>query len=297
VTPSMRVIERLSRVTPVGLRFQDASTDTVVSEGLSVEIYSADRPDRRVKAWPNRRGTFVAPRLGARPDPEFEFGAGDDTFWRDVSAHTYLVEVTDRRDQFQPFIVEVALPARGHAVPLNLPQESPPSTALPLFATPSRLVPAGMAVIRADLRYLAAVGGRMSLQPAAWAVLEARIGRAPLARGIADVNGRIAVVFPYPELADPPIRPASPPFAGGQALVDQEWSVALDAFFEPVAPVPAIPDLSRTLTQAPATLWSDALQHHPLGEQTLRYGRELVLRSEGAEDRSVVIITPSASPP
>jgi hypothetical protein len=79
--------------------------------------------------------------------------------------------------------------------------------------------------------------------------------------------------------------------------VDQEWSVALDAFFEPLSPVPTIPDLCRTLTQTPATLWADALQLHPLGEQTLRYGRELMVRSEGADDRSVVIITPSASPP
>jgi hypothetical protein len=297
VTASMRVLERLSRVTPVGLRFWDETTDTVVSDGLNVEIYSANRPTPRVKAWPNRSGTFVASRLGVLSDPGFEFGAGDDKFWRDVATHAYIIEVTDRRDQFQPFTFEVSLPARGLAVPSSVPQGSPPLTVIPLFATPSRLVPSGMAVIRADLRYPVTTGGKTSLQPAAWAVLEARIARAPLARGIADRDGRIAIVFPYPELADRPIRPASPPFPGGQALVDQEWSVALDACFEPVAPVPAVPDLARTLTQTPATLWADALQHHPLGEQTLRYGRELVVRSEGAEDRSVVIITPSASPP
>jgi hypothetical protein len=297
VTPSMRVFERLSRVAPVGLRFWDENTDTIVSDGLTVEIYRAERPTARVKAWPNRSGTFVTSRLAASPDPAFEFGAGDDEFWKDVSVHSYVVEVTDRRDRFQPFTFEVTLPVRGFAVPLNLPQGSPPTTVVALFASPSRPVPAGMAVIRADLRYPVAVGGRTTLQPAAWAVLEARIPRAPLARGIADRNGRIAVVLPFPELADRPVRPASPPFQGGQALVDQEWSVALDAFFEPVAPVPAIPDLSRTLTQPPATLWADPLQHHPLGEQTLRYGQELVLRSDGAEDRSVVIITPSASPP
>jgi hypothetical protein len=80
-------------------------------------------------------------------------------------------------------------------------------------------------------------------------------------------------------------------------LVDQEWSVALDAFFDPLSPVPAIPDLCRTLTQPPAALWADEQQLHPLGEQALRYGSELVVRSEKAANRSAVIVTTLGSPP
>ena len=128
-------------------------------------------------------------------------------------------------------------------------------------------------------------------------MLEARVAGTPPVRGLADQTGRVAIVLPYPEPAARPIRPASPPFPGGPALVDQEWAVTLDAYFEPAAPVPAIPDLCRTLTQPPALLWADAQQRHPLGEQALRFGQELVLRSEGADDRSMLIVTPTGSPP
>jgi hypothetical protein len=292
-----RVLERLSRLSPLGLRFWDEGTGAVVSNGLQVEIYPAGQPERRVAARPNRSGTFVASSLPGRLRPEIEFASGDDRFWSQVRAQPFVVEVKDLRDQFQPFTFELPLPARGLAVPWCVPQASPPATAVPLFSTASRLMPAGMAIIRADLRYPVMSNGRVSLEPAAYAVLEARVAGSAPVRGVADRVGRIAVVVPYPEPAARPIRPASPPFPGGQALVDQEWSVTLDAYFEPVLPVPPIPELCRTLTQTPALVWADALQQHPLGEQALRYGRELIVRSEGAEDRSVLIVTPAGSPP
>jgi hypothetical protein len=297
MSAATRVLERWSRLSPLGLRFWDEGTGAVVTDGLQVEIYAADRPERRVVARPNRSGTFVASSLPGRPRPEIEFGSGDDRFWSTVGAEPFVVEVTDRREQFQPFTFELPLPARSLAVPWCVPQASPPASVVPLYSTASRLVPAGMALIRAELRYPVSSKGRVSLEPAAYAVLEARVaGTAPV-RGVADRAGRVAVVLPYPEPAPRPTRPASPPFPGGQALVDQEWSVTLDAYFEPIVPAPPIPELCRTLTQTPALLWADARQQLPLGEHALRYGRELIVRSERAEDRSVLIVTPAGSPP
>ena len=148
-----------------------------------------------------------------------------------------------------------------------------------------------MAAIRAELRHPVTSDGQVSLQPAAWAVVEARVAGMPPFRGVADWDGRVVVVLPYPEPAQRPARPASPPFPGGQALVDQEWSVALSAWFEPTSPVPGIPDLCRTLAQQPATLWADAGRTRVMGEQALRFGRELIVRSEGA-DGSAAVVTP-----
>jgi len=219
-----------------------------------------------------------------------EFGDGSETFWRGVQVRPYVIEVRDTRDQYQPFSVEQDLPARGPAVPSCLPPASPPTEVVPLFPTAARLVPAGMAVIRADLQTPVTLpDARPSLGPASWAVLEVQVGSLPPVRGLADREGRAAVIVPYPEPVPSPARPASPPFAAGASLQSQEWPVRIDVFYEPDTPAPIIPDLCRVLAQAPAFAWSDPAGTRPLARQVLRYGHELVVRS--------VLVTPAASPP
>jgi hypothetical protein len=287
-----RVLERLTRVTPLGLRFWDEAAGTFVSDDLAVELFAADRPARRVTARANRSGTFYAADLPGGLDPEIAFGSGDESYWRAVAARPYVAEVADRRGRFQPFTIDLSLPSQGLAIPCA-PTGSPPSMFVPLFSTPSRRPPGGIAVIRAELRHPVTANGRTSLEPAAWAVLEARFPGMTAARGLADREGRVVVLVPYPEPAARPARPASPPFPGGLALVDQEWNVALTAYFEASTPVPEIPDLCRTLGQAPALVWADAGRQQPLPEQVLHYGRELVVRSDADQPQSALVITPS----
>lgn len=294
MTTDLRVLERLSRVSPLGVRFQDPVSGGVITDGLQVHVYAPERPGRRMQALPNRSGTFVAARLAGAPDPAFEFGSGDDTAW--PAGRPHVVEVVDRSGQFLPFTFDALLPARGLVVPLCA-ASSPPSAVVPLFPASARRVPSGIGVIRAELRFPTATASGTELRPASWAVVEARVAGLPPARGVADAEGRVVVMLPYPEPARRPARPASPPFPGGVPLASQEWSVTLDAFFEPLSPVPAIPDLCRTLEQAPAALWADDRQERPLADQILRYGSELVVRGEGTGDRSVVVITPMGSPP
>jgi hypothetical protein len=148
---------------------------------------------------------------------------------------------------------------------------------VPIFSTPARAIPDGMTVVRAEL--MALKQGRGELVPASWAVLEVHaVGQAPV-RGIADRQGRVAVIVPYPELAARPMRAASPPNASSQPLWEQEWTVRLAAFYDPVAPPPIVPDLCRTLAQGAAPLWSDVAASRPLPTQVLRYGEELIVRN------------------
>jgi hypothetical protein len=294
MTAEPRVLERLSRVSPFGVRFHDPLSGAVVTDGLRVHVYSPERPDRRIEALPNRSGTFVAARLAGAPNPAVEFGDGDNATW--AAGRPYVVEVVDRNGQFLPFTFDTLLPALGFVMP-SCAVSSPPSMVTPLFPAPARRVASGTGVIRADLRFPVATAARTEWRPASWAVLEARVAGSPPARGIADAEGRVVVMLPYPEPARRPARPASPPFPGGSPLASQEWTVTLDAFFEPPSPVPAIPNLCRTLDQAPAVLWADERQERPLADQILRYGSELVVRGEGTGDGSVVVITPLGSPP
>jgi hypothetical protein len=281
------IIERLARLTPLGIRFWDEAAHAVVTDGLVVEVYPRGEPLRRVAARPNRIGTFVGPSLPGARDVPMEFGDGSDEFWRQVQVRPYVIEVRDTRGQYQPFRLELSLPARGPAVPACLPPTSPPTEVVPLFPTAARSVPAGMAVVRADLQ--TPVAGRGGPGPASWAVLEVQVGTMPPVRGIADREGRVAVIVPYPEPVPGPARPASPPFAAGASLRAQEWPVRLDLFYEPEHPAPDLPELCRALAQAPAFAWSDPAGTHPLGRHVLRYGEELIVRS--------VLVTPAASPP
>jgi hypothetical protein len=161
---------------------------------------------------------------------------------------------------------------------------------VPLFPTASRPVPAGFAVVRADLRTPIA-GANGGLGPASWAVLEVQVGALPPVRGLADREGRVAVLLPYPEPTPAPARPSSPPYPASTLLVDQEWRpVRVTVFFEAVTPTPTIPNLRRALEQLPAVATiQDAGGTRPLGDQVLRYGEELIVRS--------VVVTPAGSPP
>jgi hypothetical protein len=186
--------------------------------------------------------------------------------------------------------------APGAAVFENFRMEANPSEALPLFSAPTRIAAAGLATLRASLWDAAAD------EPAAWAMLEARIAGRPTVRGLADEAGRVALVFPYPEPASfaeqsPP--PASAPFT------KQEWPVQLFASYAPRRPVPPLAALPDALGQPRAKLWADAALTSTLTQATLRAGRELVVRSfetspeapSGARPLPVLLITPAGSPP
>ncbi len=285
------VLERLSRVTPLGIRFWDEAAHAVVSDGLIVEVYPEGQPQRRAPARPNRIGTFVLPKLPGQRVLAEEFGEGDAEYWSAVQTRRFVIEVGDRQGFYQPFTIDVSLPAQGHVVPPYAALTSPPSDVVPLFPTSSRPVPAGAAVIRADLRTpVAGGGGRLEHGPASWALVEAQVGTAPPVRGLADREGRVAILLPYPEPLPGPARPSSPPYPAGTSLREQEWPVRLSVFFEPITPAPSVPDLRRTLEQLPAIAWVvDASGTRPLGDQVLRFGQELIVRS--------VVVTPAGSPP
>jgi hypothetical protein len=281
------VLQQITRVTPLGIKFWDDATARVMSDGLVVEVYPSGDPERRVAARPNRIGIFVLPRLPGPRDPAFEFGAGDAAFWQRLQPRPHVIEVADRNGFFQPFTVDQPLPVRGLAMPPCLPHSSPPMDAVPLFSTSSRPVPTGMAVLRADL--LARVPGQPNPVPASWAVVEVHVdGQTPV-RGVADREGRVAVIFPYPEPTPSPARPMSPPYPSGQSLWDQEWPVRIEVFYDPVVPAPLVPDLCRTLSQRPAMAWTNAEASTPLPDQTLRYGQELIVRNP--------FVTTAGSPP
>jgi hypothetical protein len=297
-----RPLDTFSRVTPLGLRFWDAVLEMVVGDGLTVTAYPEGQGFRRTSAFTTPGGVYGfagLPGLHAA-----ETGAGDDAYWtfwtNPAQAQRFVVEVSDPAGRYQPFSLTTDLPRRGLytwdctglASPLASPV-APGPPAVPLFSAPGRAVPAGMAVVRAELWDVVAGA------PAAWAVLEVTPLGQPPAQGIADAAGRVAVLFPYPEPAMPPVALGSPLGGSAGSLAQQQWTVALRAAYTP-RPPSSTPDLCATLSQPAAFLWADTARSQPRTEAQLFFGQELVVRTKDSATGArlpTLYVTTAASPP
>ena len=253
------VLEAITRVAPLGVRFVDDVTGEAVSDGLEA-LYAREGSDAPARAAVNHSGVFVIRGLG-----DFERGAGDEAFWAStLPSVTTRIQVHDALGRYHDTTFDARVPTRGLFAPLCGSPPSPPSAemAVPLISTPARIVPAGVAVLRATLRD-ADTGG-----PAAWALLEVGTGR-----GVADARGEIAVLFPYPRLAS---FGGSPPLSTRRPLLDEQWTVTIDAFYDRLPP-DAKPDLCDLLAQRRADTLRSLSPPTPVASQTLTYGRELVV--------------------
>ena len=297
----VHVLERLSILAPLGIRFRDTVSQALIADGLIVTAYPFSSPLRRVQGFPNRSGTYVLHNLPGMRD--IEQGAGDEEFWANLPPkRPFVVEVVDANRRFQPFSLTVDLPVRG-LLTLECLLGSPPDAgmpAIPLYSAPARTAPGAMAVLRTTLAVPQAPlhpQDPLTTLPAAWAMLEVHSAGQPPVRGFADAQGRVALIFPYPEpldFADDPEDPTS--LAAGLPLTEQIWAVQLQAMYTPLLPVPPIPDLCAILMQSPAQLWQDSAQTQQLAEVQLRFGQELVVRSHDTatgQPLSNLFITPT----
>ncbi len=302
------VPDRVLHTSPFGVRFWDPVLRRTISDGLKVSAYPAMNPRLRAEAVPNPSGVYGFHNLPGLRDFELREIKQPEQQWKDVDPRTpsfsgkrFIVEVTDLRDRrFLPFLLNVTVPVQEGIWPwICAVSGSSPDTSssfVPLFSSPTRSIPAGMAAIRAELRDPDAE------RPAAWALLEARYQGVPLARGLADAKGRIVLIFPYPEPArlefSPPV--GSPPRERSIPLRMQQWRIDLQAFYTPDPNPPAIPDLEIiACTQPPATLWEEETLNMPLTSTAITFGEENSVRTKkaGGEKLPELFITSAVSPP
>jgi len=304
VIDGMRLLERLTITAPLGVRFWDVALRQAVTSGLTMTGVLADDPHRTVSAFPNRSGVMVVRTLPGMRD--LENSSGSDADWQDAAARSIALAltVTDEDRRFQPFSFRCDAPQRGFAR-LSCPALSPPDSrlvpdapddAVPVFSTAARLVPAGLAVVRAQLAQPPEMSSPpRDPAPAAWAFVEALVDDrdTPVGASYADADGRVAILFPWPAPADQSL--SSPPAPGGGGLLKQRWRVRLRAYYDRLASGEP-PDLCRVLGQRPAQLWDDTALVEPLGARDLAFGSELIVRSRdragGPGGLSELLITP-----
>jgi hypothetical protein len=280
---AFRPLETLQRHAPLGLRFWDVAGMTSLVEGLQVDVFPVRRAHVRTRALMNRSGIYSARALPGLASFELS-DAPPPAPWA-IPLHEFRVEVVDPQGRFLPIAFDAALPHRGlwtSALPLPATLfgesgTSPPgvSDRIPLFSAPARAVRGPVATIYAQLAE-AGTGAAC-----AWSLLEAVIGTAH-GFGLADREGRVVVMMPYPAPPRPPIT--SPPLP----REDFRWDVELHAFWRaPVSPAvaqepPLIPDLDDIFAQlgVPRTvLGASGSPPLALGPQRLEYQVPLTVRT------------------
>ncbi|HQU86608.1 MAG TPA: hypothetical protein PKY59_25985 [Pyrinomonadaceae bacterium] len=290
-----QIIESFSLVAPLGLCFHDTATGERIGDGLRVEVYpvSVNHWKKRTKAFPNRSGVYVLQQAYGLEN--FPFGKGDAEFWTENPPNkTYIVEVFDELNRFQLFSFSVELPVRGILQWESIPVISPSKNlfSIPLYSSATRSPLAGMSVIRASLF-------ESDEKPASFAVLEARFEGELIARGIADRNGQIALIFPSLSPQNNPI--VSPPAQATRiSLANQNWNLDFSLKYQPNIFVSSpnfnnsnednFPDLSIVLAQENAILWANTEKTEELTTAVLQFGKELILRSSVSD-----LVSPSMS--
>ena len=274
------ILEHLTRVAPLGLRFWDALTNTFISDGLAVQavpkLTSGVYLGKPAIAFSNRSGVFVFHALpGLR---EAEFGAGDDAYWNTPPAQKdFIVTVTDALLRFLPFSMNLKAPvhrildfacAGGKPTP-ELPNQ--PDGIVPLFSAPGRNPPGGMAVLRAGI-----VQG--SGAPARWAMVEAYSKNIILARGMTDSNGQVALFFPYPKIV------LNNPMDNRPPLTEQTWPVDLKVYSALSPPAGDAPDLCEVVSQPEADPLRELSPDKPLQTLDLTFGQELVVKTKNQSE-------------
>src|SRR5262245_51979780 len=135
-------LERISILSPLGIRFWDAVTRTSISDGLTVTASPVSQPLIRRSAFVNRSDVFAFRGLPGLRD--VENGLGDDAFWQSPPRQKeFIIEMNDARGHFLPARFQLPVPVKGLArlECLHSPLSSEVE-AIPLFSAPARPLPA-----------------------------------------------------------------------------------------------------------------------------------------------------------
>lgn len=232
------LFEPWSRVAPLGFRFWDVSTRSVVMDGLDVTATPQDQPMRVTNAKMSSAGIFGFARLPLVKN-SLAFGKGDDIYWTGLTAadrRNYIITVTDLMERFLPCNFLAPAPARGvfdfGATALALPRMA---GTVPLFSAVGRRAPADLGQAYVTLQ----LGG----SPVKFAVVQVLQGATVLGTGLSDARGIAFVTFPYPD----PV-PATPLF-DAPGVTGQRWNVNIRVTRNPggVITFEELPDLGQVL--------------------------------------------------
>ena len=282
----------------LAIRFVDTALNEVVTSGLQVRITLSGDRDRFIEAKANRSGTWLF--YGLPGQRGYELGGPDRSSASPFEPARFIVTVRDELGRFLPCRFETTV---SHRERFNFSTLASPPWArgnVPLYSSPARFVPRSCGVVRGQLAFFNA---QNLVKRAAWALMQVTVtvrngARDPIhALGVADEQGSVAVMFPWPELFGLPN--ASP--RGGVQMEDQGWDLSLRAWHDLQSRHPKRDepfDLDQVLGRfgAPSNiLQTAAAPCSEFSNAILKFGRELVIPEQGGLNR-VLILTSGTSP-
>lgn len=280
--------ERLTTYTPLGIRFWDSVLEIQVRDGLDLNIWPESQRYRTVPAFRTRSGLYAFRNLpGLRA---IEYPAGDDVDLSSVEPRRFVVEVIDTRFRFLPVRFGVWLPITEYSgvyrpgYPGSLPDSAEPR--FYLFSAPARMAAFGIAAIRAQV--VEADAGAGAFIPAVYALVEAEVD-GQLHYSYTDRRGCFVILFPYPPVDN---VGGSPP---GVLMADQSWPVTIRLRYQPktATELDQLWEFSRMSGQPAALIHETTTVSAAELSETLQYGLDLNLTTEGPDTRSTLWVSPS----
>lgn len=254
--------EGLALHASLGIGFWDPVTDALVDQGMRVRLRPRHVTEPKITSNLSSRGIHVFHNL---PGLFAQVLGSDIANGAPAPVPRRLTfEVSDEGNRYLPFSFDADCPVSGLFVPECLPHSSPSLTKyVSVFSAVTRAVPSGMATVRAELR-----NANTGL-PAAWALVSAEHRGVEIGRGMADANGRLVLIFSYPEP-----EAQSPPSG-----FSWSWPVRLQAAYAALPSATSHPSLCEVLGQPPARLLVEGSPRIELDELQLEFGKELSVTS------------------
>lgn len=275
VAPMLVELEVVRSYAPLGIRFRDTAGGAVVADGLRVRARRSGTEAPVALASVNRSGVHVftslpglrwlehadAPVAGAASPP---------------ATLSYVIDADDTQGRFVHVAFRVDAPHAGTFPP---PPPGPPGDTQPgffLFPGINRSASSAYGVLRAE------VHDHATGDPAAHAVVQLTLPGNRREYGLADADGRVAVLFSHPRFAPTVL---SPPPSAATAKERPSWPASVRVLFKLATQVELAPDLppdlGSLLRQPPAPIWASAggPPSTDLGV-TLVLGQDAVLRTD-----------------
>jgi hypothetical protein len=286
-------LERISCKTLLGIRFWDVALDTPVSDDLQVTLHALDYTRKKISAFRTRSGVYAFASIPGMISHETQAESGISS---PQTIRSFVVEVFDTKRCFTPaaFMVDLPLPYNG----IFLVDDTNASPALTprgfnLYSSPHRPVAPQFTFLRGDLI------DRNTELPAAHALIRVENEEGLSWYGIADADGKFAVMLPYPLLHI--AFGSSPPFNDGIRLTERSWSLTVTVLYEPLnltsLPGSDLPEYSSILSQGQGFLYTES-PDTDVGETSelqaeLVYGRDVVVTTAGFSE---LYVSASGSP-
>ncbi len=286
-------LETVSLKNLFGIRFWDPALDSQIGEGLRVVLYPQENTRKKTLAYRTRSNVYT---FSSIPGMILHETVADEELASPSATKNFIVEVNDLRNRYNSAAFSVELPLPYNGIFLVDDDSASPSDAprgFNLYSSINRLPASQFTFLRGELI------NRSTEEPAAHALIQVENEQRFSWYGLADENGKFAVMLPYP-LLDISFG-SSPPTSDGVRLFERTWTVSVSVMYEPLSlielPGTDLPEYSSILSQGQAFIYTESPETD-VGEVNelqaeLVYGRDLVIKTAGYSE---LYVSPSGSP-